>query len=121
MSESIGDAGVDNSVFLRGRLAAEPTERVLPSGDELCLFRLTVPRPPGERIRVDSLDCAALKARARQTIARAAPGDELEVRGCLRGRFWRGGGGVLASRYEVLVTTARISARRRPARPRTGA
>ena len=121
MSESIGDAGVDNSVFLRGRLAAEPTERVLPSGDELCLFRLTVPRPPGERIRVDSLDCAALKARARQTIARAVPGDVLEVRGSLRRRFWRGGGGALASRYEVLVTTARISARHRPARPRTGA
>jgi single-strand DNA-binding protein len=116
------DPGTDdraNRVYLRGRLAAEATLRTLPSGDELCAFRLTVPRPPGERVRVDSLDCATVRARVRATIGRAVPGDELEVAGSLRRRFWRGPTG-LASRYEVAVDTARITARQRPARRRSG-
>ena len=32
---AIEDSRVDNEVFLRGRLAAEPDQRTLPSGDEL--------------------------------------------------------------------------------------
>jgi single-strand DNA-binding protein len=115
-----GDSDSANRVYLRGRLAAEATLRMLPSGDELCVFRLTVPRPPGERVRVDSLDCATVRARVRATIGRAVPGDELEVAGSVRRRFWRGPGG-LASRYEVAVDTARISARQRPVRRRSGA
>jgi single-strand DNA-binding protein len=109
-----------NRVHLRGRLAAEPVQRVLPSGDELCVFRLTVPRPAGERVRVDSLDCSASAARVRQTLRTAAPGDELEVTGSLRRRFWRGPGG-LGSRYEVAVAAARLTARQRPARRGGGA
>lgn len=109
-----------NRVYLRGRLAADPVTRLLPSGDELCLFRLTVDRPDGERGRVDSLDCSTLRPRVRQTVARATPGEELEVSGSLRRRFWRGAGG-LASRYEVSVVGARLSATARPARRRTGA
>jgi single-strand DNA-binding protein len=108
-----------NQVFLRGRLATEPVGRQLPSGDELAMFRLTVPRPNGERIRVDSLECTTVRARVRRTLARAEPGDELEVRGSLHRRFWRGATGP-ASRYEVAVATARISTRRRPARQRGG-
>lgn len=109
-----------NRVYLRGRLAAEAVPRVLPSGDELSLFRLTVDRPEGERGRVDSVDCSAVRARARQTVARAKPGDELEVSGSLRRRFWRGSEG-LSSRYEVAVVAARVTSRQRSARQRSDA
>jgi single-strand DNA-binding protein len=110
----------DNQVFLRGRLAAEPTLRTLPSGDELLAFRLTVPRPPGERAAVDSVDCATTKTRVQRTVTRAEPGDELEVTGSLHRRFWRSASG-LASRYEVAVATAKLSSRRRADRPRNDA
>lgn len=110
------DITPDNQVFLRGRLAAEPVLRILPSGDELCSFRLTVPRSARDRgpskARVDSIDCAAVLARVRRCLDRATPGDELEVSGSLQRRFWRGPGG-LGSRYEVLVTSARSVRRRR--------
>ncbi|HEY8301242.1 MAG TPA: single-stranded DNA-binding protein [Jatrophihabitans sp.] len=108
------DDRADNTVFLRGRLAAEPMARTLPSGDELCSFRLTVTRPldAGTRTRVDSIDCATTAARARRCLDRAAPGDVLEVTGALHRRFWRSSGG-LGSRYEVQVTTARVNRRRK--------
>jgi single-strand DNA-binding protein len=108
--ESLGRG--DNEVFLRGRLAAEPVERTLPSGDELCSFRVTVPRPEGERPKVDSIDCATTTARVRRSLERATPGDEVEVIGSLRRRFWRSGE-TLASRYEVQVTGLRVSSRPR--------
>jgi single-strand DNA-binding protein len=104
-----------NEVFLRGRLAADPVSRTLPSGDEVSSFRLTVPRPDGERTRVDSIDCAASTARVRRSLTRAQPGDECEVTGSLRRRFWRSAQG-LASRYEVEVAALRVSSR-----PRSGA
>lgn len=106
------DTRVANEVFLRGRLAAEPDERTLPSGDELVAFRLSVPRPPGEKVRVDSIDCATMSPRVRRCLERAEPGAELEVTGALRRRFWRSAAG-LGSRYEVLVSSARLSRRRR--------
>ena len=106
-------ARLGNEVFLRGRLAAEPVARTLPSGDELIAFRLTVPRPPDDkvRVRVDSIDCAALNARVRHCLERTVPGDELEVTGSLRRRFWRSPMG-LGSRYEVLVSSVRRNRRR---------
>lgn len=104
-----------NEVFLRGKLAADPVLRTLPSGDEVSSFRLTVPRPDGDRVRVDSIDCATTSARVRRSLARADPGDECEVTGSLRRRFWRSAQG-LASRYEVDVVGLRVSSR-----PRSGA
>lgn len=115
MDTGAGAAGADNEIFLRGRLAADPVYRELPSGDELCSFRLTVRRAGTSR--VDSIECATTSAKARRTLARAEPGDELEVTGCLRRRFWRAASGP-ASRYEVEVATARISARQRTAAAR---
>jgi single-strand DNA-binding protein len=117
MTATIADPRVsDNEVFLRGRLAAEPEARTLPSGDELWAFRLTVPRPDDARsdskARVDSIDCATLSARVRRCLVRAAPGDELEVSGSLHRRFWRTASG-LGSRYEVIVDSARLAKRRR--------
>jgi single-strand DNA-binding protein len=98
----------DNEVFLRGRLAAEPTLRDLPSGDVLAVFRLTVTRPPGSRARVDSIECSTSRARARRTLERALPGDQLEVTGALHRRFWRSPSGP-ASRYAVDAETVRLS------------
>ena len=113
----------DNEVFLRGRLAAEPIVRALPSGDELVAFRLTVARAENDRseskARVDSIDCATLHARVRRCLERATPGDELEVNGSLHRRFWRSAAG-LGSRYEVVVSSARV-AKRQAKRRRTGA
>jgi single-strand DNA-binding protein len=109
------DPQADNAVFLRGRLAAEPLARELPSGDEILTFRLTVDRPHDEteaRSRVDSIDCATVVARARRSVERAQPGDVLEVTGALHRRFWRSSAG-LGSRYEVMVSSARSARRRR--------
>lgn len=97
----------DNCVFLRGRLADDPVVRELPSGDVLATFRLTVQRGPGGRVKVDSLECATRRARVRKTLTRAAPGDELEVRGSLQRRFWRSPVGP-ASRYAVDVESVRL-------------
>jgi single-strand DNA-binding protein len=100
-----------NQVFLRGRLATEPVEKQLPSGDLLLVFRLTVPRPADERVRVDSIECVTSRPRARRTLGKAVAGMELEVVGSLRRRFWRAPTGP-ASRYAVDVATVRISSRK---------
>ena len=100
-----------NHVFLRGVVASAAVVRTLPSGDELCAFRLTVPRPPGDpsatRARVDSIDCASTRATVRRSALRWVPGDVVEVTGALRRRFWRTPAGPAASRYEVDVATVR--------------
>jgi single-strand DNA-binding protein len=105
-------ASTDNQIYLHGRLADAPVLRDLPSGDVLAVFRLTVPRPKGDRVRVDSIECATVKARVHKTLSRANAGDELEVFGSLRRRFWRTPAGP-ASRYAVDVHTVRI---RKPGR-----
>ncbi len=102
-----------NEVRLAGTVSGEPERRVLPSGDELCVVRVVVPRR-GVRTRsdgrrtpsVDVLDCCAWEARPRRTIAGWLPGDEVEVTGALRRRFYRVGG-VAASRVEVEISSAR--------------
>ena len=114
----------NNQIYLRGRLGADVVRRELPSGDPLSSFRLTVERAPGSRVRVDSIDCSASTAKVRRVLDRLAQGDEVEVTGALRRRFWRGPGG-LGSRYEVEVSTAKVMSRRRtdatPARTRVSA
>jgi single-strand DNA-binding protein len=93
-----------NQVYLRGVFAGEALVRTLPSGDELVSFRVTVPRPPGERVRVDSIECASTRAVVRRFALRCQPGDVIEISGSLRRRFWRSAGGGPASRYEVEVS-----------------
>ncbi len=96
-----------NDVHLRGVLAAVPAERTLPSGDELCVFRLTVARPPGARSRVESIDCATTRTVIRKRVLKCAPGQLVEVHGSLHRRFWRGPDG-LGSRYEVEVDSLQV-------------
>ena len=102
-----------NEVRLIGRIGAAPEERVLPSGDSLWTFRITVARPPvkgskrGSRQRSDSLDCAVWSGRPRRTVSTWAKGDLVEVTGSVRKRFFQAGGAT-ASRMEVEVTRARV-------------
>ena len=99
-----------NEVRLIGRLSGEPAVRVLPSGDELTVWRLVVdrevdksaPRSP----TVDTIDCVAHRKNIQRMAARWSAGDTLEIQGALRRRFWRGAGGA-ASRCEVEVSAAK--------------
>jgi len=100
-----------NVIRLVGRLSAAPELRVLPSGDEICVFRLVVERAgPRDGVTIDTIDCVAHRAPIRRASQRWSPGEVLEVEGALRRRFWRTGVGV-ASRYEVEVSHAGRSPR----------
>lgn len=103
-----------NEVRLRGRLSGEPEPRELPSGDVLWSFRLVVSRPPGERAKVDAIDCVTENARLIRSLANCPSGSVLEVDGRLQRRFWRGPAGV-NSRYEVSVASGRVRSRPRTA------
>lgn len=107
-------ATATNEVRLVGTLSGEPEVRSLPSGDELCVCRLVVPRatvrtlPSGRRgPSVDVVDLVAWSARPRRTMSGWQAGDEVEVVGALRRRFFRAGGHT-ASRVEVEVSSARV-------------
>lgn len=103
-----------NEVHLVGRVSGQPELRTLPSGDELCVCRLVIAR---DRVRtrpdgrsgpsVDVVDCAAWEARPRRAMAAWRTGDEVEVTGALRRRFFRAGGQT-ASRVEVEVSSGRV-------------
>jgi single-strand DNA-binding protein len=103
-----------NQVLLIGRVSRAPELRALPSGDELVLCRVVVPRPAGRssprqrgRQTVDVVECVGWTARARRAMARWSAGDEVRVEGALRRRFFRAGGRV-SSRTEVEVSSARL-------------
>ena len=85
----------------------------MPSGDSMWSLRVVVPRTlaAGEMARprgtVDAIECAAWSARMRRAVAGWREGDEVEVHGVLRRRFFRTAAGT-ASRIEVHVETGRI-------------
>src|SRR5450755_4462040 len=92
-----------NLVVLRGRLTRPPGERLLPSGDRLTTFDLTVPAPPGKVARrADSVPLSWFDAPA--WVADLGVGVELFVMGRVRRRFFQGPG--LQSRTEVVVEAA---------------
>jgi single-strand DNA-binding protein len=96
-----------NVVVLIGRLARPTTERVLPSGDRLVAYEVTVPRP-GER------------AESVPVVWHGAPlsaldfevDDELLAVGRVRRRFFRSGGRT-ESRTEVIAETVIPTRQRR--------
>lgn len=99
-----------NEVRLTGRLTGREC-RVLPSGADLLSFRVIVDRPARDRgpsgsVRVDALDCCVWQSRLARRIDSWEDGDEIEVTGVLRRRFWHKGGAP-ASRVEVEVRSAR--------------
>src|SRR5690606_34676530 len=90
MSTTKKDGRVDpaNVVMLTGTVSGVPEQRVLPSGDELCVVRVVVPRRGGRprsdgrrNPSVDVVDCYAWEARPRRTVAGWVAGDEVEVTG----------------------------------------
>lgn len=101
-----------NEVRLRGRLAAAPRLRELPSGDTVWNLRVVVERPPLQpgkerpRQRVDSLECAVWAGRLKSQVEKWEAGDVVDVTGALRRRFFRAGGAT-ASRVEVELTAGR--------------
>lgn len=111
-----------STVVLRGRVTAHPEERDLPSGDSLVSFRLSVRRRPtplgrGSRQTSDWVDCVAAAARIRRAAATWSVGDEVEVDGVLRRRFFRTASGGGGSRLEVEALQARRVRKAPPARP----
>ena len=101
-----------STVTLRGRVTALPEERTLPSGDVLVTFRISVPRRPtplgkGSRQTSDWVECVAAAARVRRGVATWAVGDEVQVDGVLRRRFYQSEGGAGGSRLEVEALHAR--------------
>lgn len=112
-----------STVVLRGRVTAHPEERTLPSGDALVTFRLSVrrrstPLGRGSKQTTDWVDCVAGSARVRRTASTWSVGDEVEVDGVLRRRFFRSDGGAGGSRLEVeALRVRRVRKVQTPAHP----
>ena len=99
-----------NEVLLTGRVTSGPEERVLPSGDVIVTFRLSMaraatPMSRGSKQQTDWVDCVAFGARCRRTASGWEVGDQVTVEGALRRRFYRAGDGA-ATRLEVEVLKA---------------
>lgn len=108
-----------NEVHLIGRLAEEPVNKIMPSGDAAVSFRIVVRRPPAavRRQSTDSLECTSYRAATVKAAAGWAVGDVFEIHGALHRRFWRGESGT-RSAYEVDVRTVRRVSRAAADRPR---
>ncbi|OFE17655.1 hypothetical protein BA895_15090 [Humibacillus sp. DSM 29435] len=128
-------APVRNEVVLWGRLSAPAEQRELPSGDVIVTLRVVVARPAGPRrssgsstsrdsspdskVRspgVDTIDVVCWSASTRRVALRLVGGEQIEVEGALRRRFFAAAAG-RQSRYEVEATRVR----RRGGRRRTSA
>jgi len=104
-----------NEVRLVGRLSQDPEVKTMPSGDELWTFRLVVARPDSpSRVSVDALECSVWTARPRKSVSGWRAGDQVEVTGAVRRRFFQSGSGPV-SRVEIEVATAKLIRRRSPA------
>jgi single-strand DNA-binding protein len=106
-----------NAVRLAGRISSAPLERQLPSGDVVVTFRMVVARGRTAMTRKsrqasDWVDCAAWGARARRSAATWNVGDQVEVEGALRRRFFRDGAAA-TTRLEVEMLSGRCLARAR--------
>ncbi|HEX2894946.1 MAG TPA: single-stranded DNA-binding protein [Marmoricola sp.] len=89
-------SGPLNEVILRGRVSGEPLQRELPSGSVLVGFRLVLarertPMTAASKQSSDWIECAAWGARVRKQAQSWHDGDQVEVRGSLRRRFFRTG------------------------------
>lgn len=116
-----------NEVAIAGRLSVTPEEKELPSGDLIVTLRVVVPRgaaphgrrsggeAPVRRATVDTIDVVCWTASSRRAALRLGQGEEVEVEGALRRRFFGGAAG-RQSRYEVEASAVRRArGRRRPA------
>lgn len=100
-----------NVVSLAGRVSSTPVERELPSGDKVVTFRIVMAREQTAMTArskqvSDWVDCAVWAARLRRSVASWQVGDQVEVEGALRRRFFRDAGGS-SSRVEIEVLSGR--------------
>ncbi|MFA9445143.1 single-stranded DNA-binding protein [Egicoccus sp. AB-alg6-2] len=106
-----------NEVHIVGRASGTPERRVLPSGDELVLLRIVVPRPEGG---ADTMPVTVGPAPARgrpgagqvgrrllAQAERTVPGARVAVDGALRRRWWATPTG-RASRIEVRASSVTV-------------
>lgn len=109
MTQDVEDC---NEVRLVGRVSTAPEAKELPSGDVVWLFRLVVRRPEGHvsRQSVDVLDCSVWAPRLQRSVSGWRDGDQVEVEGAVRRRFYRAGQAT-ASRVEVEVRRGRVRRR----------
>jgi single-strand DNA-binding protein len=95
-----------NQVRLVGRVSDVGEARQLPSGDTVHAWRLVVPREDkatrSGRKQPDVIDVVCWSAVTRRAAGRLQIGQDVEVEGALRRRFFRTAAGV-GSRYEVEV------------------
>lgn len=100
-----------NRVVLCGRVAREPVERELPSGDVVSTVRIIIRRSGRarrkSRITVDAFECVAWTRRLQRTLASLRPEDVVEIEGELRRRFRRVSGAPV-SRVEVELATCKM-------------
>ena len=106
-----GEIPYQNKVVLCGRIARDPVERELPSGDTLATVRVIVRRSQRarrrSRISVDAFECIAWTRKLQRTIAQLRPDDVVEVEGELRRRFRRVEGAAV-SRVEVELASCKV-------------
>ena len=101
-----------NAVTLRGRVSTAPEHRDLPSGTRIVTLGVSVARVPspmteGSKQTSDWVDCVAWGSRQRRLVGGWRAGDQVEVEGALRRRFYRGAAGT-AMRLEVEVLGGRL-------------
>ncbi|MFZ4485410.1 MAG: single-stranded DNA-binding protein [Candidatus Nanopelagicales bacterium] len=104
VSESTGIGSV-NEVRIVGRLGAQVSTKLLPSGDEITVFSIVLDRPAREvrgSTRIDTIACVTGRPQLAGKLQGWDAGRWIEAEGVLRRRFWRAGGG-LGSAMEVDV------------------
>ena len=85
-----------NEVVLRGRMSGDPRVRHLPSGSVMVSFRVVLargrtPMTASSKAVSDWVECSAWGARVRKQAEGWHDGDQIEVRGALRRRYFRVG------------------------------
>lgn len=109
MGAEVTEEMSDNDVQLRGLVRHEPEERELQSGTRLVTVRVVVPRAgTDERARSDWVDCAVWVPRVQRRVLGWHEGDQGEVRGAWRRRFFRYSAGQTGTRLEVEVLGGRL-------------
>ncbi|MFM8205338.1 MAG: single-stranded DNA-binding protein [Actinomycetales bacterium] len=88
----------ENTVYLTGRVSGTPSQRSLPSGDEVVEFRLVIERD--DRAGVDTLDIASWSSILRKRAMKFADQDWVSIEGVIRRRFWKAGKSI-GSRWQV--------------------
>jgi single-strand DNA-binding protein len=101
-----------NEVVLRGRVSGDPQIRELPSGSALVSFRLVMSRQrtamtAASKQVSDWVECGAWSAALRKRTLSWADGDQVEVRGALRRRYFQAGGQARTS-VEIEVLGGRL-------------